>query len=134
MKIETINREQAQIIREILNSDLAPILEQYGLSLEIGNASFDSNSINFKNVRIALESAPSKNESALEQELEARKTYNWRGGLLDTTKIHKQGKRAFQLTGFKPKARKNCWVVTDLNTSDEFVITEPTAQKWFSVS
>ena len=133
MIIETINREQAKIIREILNSDLSTILEEYGLSLELGNASFDSNSISFKNVRIALENAPSKNEAALEQELEARKTYNWRC-MLDTTKIHKQGKHAFQLTGFKPKARKNCWVVTDLNTNDEFVITETTAQKWFPIS
>jgi len=132
MKIETMNKENARLVRAILENDLAPILSEYGLKLELRNASYDSESVKFNNFRIALDSALSKEGAALATELEWREKMGHQ--TLDQNKIHKQGKHAFILSGYKPRASKKPFIVECLNGHGEFVIAPYTALAWFGVA
>lgn len=132
MKIETMNKENAQLVRAILENDLAPILSEYGLKLELGNAGYDSDSVKFNGFRISLETALSKEGAALAMELEWREKMNHQP--LDQNKIHKQGKHAFILSGYKPRAKKKPFIVECLNGHGEFVIAPYTALAWFGVT
>ena len=64
MKIDKMNKSNAQLVREILQSDLAPILAQYGLKMELGNAGYDSDSVKFNGFVISLDTALSKESKA----------------------------------------------------------------------
>ena len=132
MKIEAMNKANAQLVRAILENDLAPILSEYGLKLELGNAGFDSESVKFNGFRISLETALSKDASALVSELAWREKMNHQQ--LDEHRIHKQGKHAFILTGYKPRATKKPFMVNCLQGNGEFVISNDTAIKWFGVT
>ena len=132
MKIEAMNKANAQLVRAILENDLAPILSEYGLKLELGNAGYDSESVKFNGFRISLETALSKDASALVSELAWREKMNHQQ--LDEHRIHKQGKHAFILTGYKPRATKKPFMVNCLQGNGEFVISNDTAIKWFGVA
>ncbi len=129
MKIEKMSKANAQLVRAILENDLAPILSEYGLKLELGNAGYDSESVKFNGFRISLETALSKDASALASELAWREKMNHQP--LDEHRIHKQGKHAFILTGYKPRATKKPFMVNCLQGNGEFVISNDTAIKWF---
>ena len=132
MKIEAMNKENARLVRAILENDLAPILSEYGLKLELGNAGYDSESVKFNGFRISLDTALSKEGAALARELEWREKMNHQQ--LDEHRIHKQGKHAFILSGYKPRASKKPFIVDCLQGHGEFVITNDTAIKWFGVA
>jgi|TARA_R110000765_G_scaffold59904_1_gene116081 hypothetical protein len=132
MKIAAMNKANAQLVRAILENDLAPILSEYGLKLELGNAGYDSESVKFNGFRISLETALSKDASALVSELAWREKMNHQQ--LDEHRIHKQGKHAFILTGYKPRATKKPFMVNCLQGNGEFVISNDTAIKWFGVA
>ena len=132
MKIEKMSKANAQLVRAILENDLAPILSEYGLKLELGNAGYDSESVKFNGFRISLETALSKDASALVSELAWREKMNHQQ--LDEHRIHKQGKHAFILTGYKPRATKKPFIVNCLQGNGEFVISNDTAIKWFGVT
>lgn len=132
MKIETMNKSNAQLVRAILEEDLAPILSEYGLKLELGTAGYDSESVKFNGFRVSLDSALSKEGAALASELAFRERMNHQP--LDPNKIHKQGKHAFILSGYKPRSTKKPFIVDCLEGHGEFVITNDTAIKWFGVA
>jgi hypothetical protein len=132
MKIETMNKENARLVRAILENDLAPILSEYGLKLELGNAGYDSESVKFNGFRVSLDSALSKEGAALSMELEWREKMGHQP--LDQNKIHKEGKHAFILSGYKARAKKKPFIVDCLNGHGEFVIAPHTALAWFGVA
>ena len=132
MKIETMDKANAQIVRAILENDLAPILSEYGLKLELGNAGYDSESVKFNGFRISLDTALSKHGAALAQQLSCREKMNHQP--LDQNKIHKQGKHAFILSGYKPRSTKKPFIVDCLEGHGEYVITNDTALAWFGVA
>jgi len=132
MKIDKMNKENARLVRAILENDLAPILSEYGLKLELGNAGYDSESVKFNGFRISLETALSKEGAALASELAWREKMNHQP--LDQHKIHKQGKHAFILSGYKTRAKKKPFIVDCLQGNGEFVISNDTALAWFEVT
>tara|TARA_R110002050_G_scaffold278378_1_gene424400 strand:- start:41 stop:442 length:402 start_codon:yes stop_codon:yes gene_type:complete len=132
MKIDKMSKENAQLVRAILENDLAPILSEYGLKLELGNAGYDSDSVKFNGFRISLETALSKEGAALASELAFREKMNHQP--LDQNKIHKEGKHAFILSGYKPRSTKKPFIVDCLQGHGEYVITNDTAIKWFGVA
>ena len=132
MKIDKMNKENAQRVRAILENDLAPMLSEYGLKLELGNAGYDSESVKFNGFRISLETALSKEGEALASELCWREKMNHQP--LDQNKIHKQGKHAFILSGYKPRSTKKPFIVDCLQGNGEFVISNDTALAWFGVT
>ena len=129
--ITEMNRKNAKKVRNILEKELPGLLEKHGLSLELGNAAFDDDSVKFNGFRLSVNGALSQQEKALKSELDFRKDYGV--GELDQTKIARLDGMKVSLVGFKPRARKYPFIIQDLDTSKEYVIAEDTAERIFGV-
>ena len=130
MNITEMNRTNAKLVREILNDKLPSILNEHGLSFELGNARFDEDSVKFVGFRLSVKDALSETEKALRDELGFRKELSY-GVELDQNKIAKLDGKDFSLVGFKPRARKKPFVIQDLNSDNQYVIGESLAEKLF---
>ena len=128
MNITEMNRTNAKLVREILNDKLPSILNEHGLSFELGNARFDEDSVRFVGFRLSVKDALSETEKALREELNFRNSY---GVELDQNKIAKLDGMDISLVGFKPRARKKPFVIQDLNSDNQYVIGESLAEKLF---
>jgi hypothetical protein len=128
MNITEMNRTNAKLVREILNDKLPSILNEHGLSFELGNARFDEDSVRFVGFRLSVKDALSETEKALKEELNFRNSY---GVELDQNKIAKLDGMDISLVGFKPRARKKPFVIQDLNSDNQYVIGEELAEKLF---
>ena len=128
MNITEMNRANAKLVREILNDKLPSILNEHGLSFELGNARFDEDGVRFTGFRLSVKGALSETEKALREELNFRNSY---GVELDQNKIAKLDGMDISLVGFKPRARKKPFVIQDLNSDNQYVIGESLAEKLF---
>jgi len=105
MKIETMNRDNAKLIREILQQELTPILEAYGLEFEMGNISYDDDSAKINGFKVKTQGGKTQIQKDLDQELAWRE--NFRAVVtLDADIVHKIEGMQLMLIGFKPRARK----------------------------
>ncbi len=131
MNITEMNRANAKLVREILTDKLPSILNEHGLSFELGNARFDEDGVRFTGFRLSVKGALSETEKALRDELDSRNIYESSKVELDPNKIAKLDGKDFSLVGFKPRARKKPFVIQDLNSDDQYVIGEALAEKLF---
>ncbi len=129
MKITEMNRTNAKLVREILNEKLPSILQEYGLSFELGNARFDDDGVKFTGFKLSVKGALSESEKALKYELESRDSMEWK--MLDQNKIARLDGMDIALVGFKPRATKKPFIIRDLNTNKEYVIGESVAGRLF---
>ena len=128
MQITEMNRTNAQLVRKILDQKLPSILEKHGLSFCLGNARYDEDGVKFTGFKISVKGALSETEKALKEELSFRKDY---GVQLDENKIAKLDGMDISLIGFKPRARKNPFVIQDLNSNNQYVIGTSLAERLF---
>lgn len=126
--ITEMNRTNAKLVREILEDKLPTILKEHGLSFELGNAKYDDDGVRFTGFRLSVKGALSETEKALRDELNFRNSY---GVKLDQNKIAKLDGMDISLIGFKPRARKNPFVIQDLNSDNQYVIGVPLAERLF---
>ena len=129
MKITKMNRTNAKLVRDILNDKLPSILQEYGLSFELGNARFDDDGVKFTGFKLSVKGALSESEKALRDELQTRDSMEWK--MLDQNKIAKLDGMDIALVGYKPRATKNPFIIRDLNTNKEYVIRESLAERLF---
>ena len=129
MKITEMNRTNAKLVREILNEKLPSILQEYGLSFELGNARFDDDGVKFTGFKLSVKGALSESEKALRDELQTRDSMEWK--MLDQNKIARLDGMDIALVGFKPRATKKPFIIRDLNTNKEYVIGESLAERLF---
>ena len=128
--ITEMNRTNAKLVREILEDKLPTILKEHGLSFELGNATYDDDGVRFTGFRLSVKGALSETEKALRDELNFRKKYDHKVEL-DQNKIAKLDGMDISLIGFKPRARKNPFIIQDLNSDNQYVIGYPLAEKLF---
>jgi len=119
-----MDRATAKALRNKLNE----VFEQHGIdgySIHVGNASYDDAQVTFK-VEVREEGASSKEERDLE-------TFARIDGL-DTKRLtfDPRSGKTFVLVGYKTRARKNPWIVQDMNTGTKYVINDMTAKRWFA--
>jgi hypothetical protein len=118
-----MDRATAQFIREALNQVLGNSIVNGEYTVSIGNCSYNDTDCTFK-VTVAPQGAASKEERDMAQyaglyKLDINKVYTDRTG------------RSFTLSGYKSKARKNPWIITDLAMGKDYVISDDTAINWF---
>ena len=129
MNITEMNRANAKLVREILTDKLPSILNEHGLSFELGNARFDEDGVRFTGFRLSVKGALSETEKALRDELQTRDRMKFK--MLDPNKIAKLDGMDISLVGFKPRARKKPFIIQDLNSDNQYVIGEELAEKLF---
>lgn len=128
--MNTINKENAQLLREILKDVLTEPLKNHGLKFELGNARYDDDSVKFNGFVISLESGLSQEEKDLKQELEWRAKYPHLIEL-DGNKVAEANGKKYTLVGFKPRARKRPFIVREMKSMKDYIISEKDADKLF---
>lgn len=112
-------RNDVKVMREELQKELDNFAKEHGITIKVGNATYDETDIHFK-VDIA---------SASEDTERVRWEQNCRYfGLVPEDygkEITLQGQK-FAVVGVKPKARKNCIIVRRISDGKEFLTSRET--------
>tara|TARA_R100000742_G_C4220988_1_gene44786 strand:- start:71 stop:487 length:417 start_codon:yes stop_codon:yes gene_type:complete len=116
-----LNKVTLKEIRTQIQSKLNEL--DLGLKLELGNCSYDTDNATFK-LNVQVEGGKSKAEQDLEMIAPIR--------CLDLTKIWNEGTHKFRLHGFNNRARKNPFVIIDILTQKQYVISDKVAERQFS--
>ena len=120
--MDKLDRQVLKRVRETLDNILKDNerLEQFDVT--VGNASFSDDEVTFK-LNLKIKGAKSQSQKDLE-------IY---GGMdnLDLTKIAKLDGKDFSLSGFRRKARTKPYLIQDLKSGGEYIITTEIAKKYF---
>ena len=129
MTIQKMDSRTTDVVRKLLEKGLPSILEEHGLSFKLGNARYDDDGVKFTGFRISVSGALSETEKALKQELEWRNSY---GVKLDSSKIASIQGAKYQLVGYKPRARKNPFIIKRVGTDAQYVLNAELVEKHFA--
>ena len=116
-----LNKVTLKEIRTQIQSKLNEL--DLGLKLELGNCSYDTDNATFK-LNVLVEGGKTKAEQDLEMIASIRG--------LDLTKIWSEGTHKFKLNGFKNRARNKPFVIIDILTQKQYVISDKVAERQFS--
>ena len=129
-KITSINRQVCKELRVTIENHLKSLEKELGVNFDLGNASFDDDTVKF-GFRVSLATAKNPDEKTLLQDIEFRKRFDQTQ--LDTTKTVSIGRLTAMLIGKRSKAKKP-YIIKDLDTSKQYVITEEDCEKYFGFS
>ena len=117
-----LNRKMVKDLRAILDDALNDNESLKEFIVEIGSANFSDTEVTFK-VNLRMNGAKSQSQKDLE----------FYGNMhnLDLSKIAKLDGKDFSLSGFRRKARTKPYLIQDLKTGGEYIITTDTAKKYF---
>ena len=128
-KVKKMDRTTIRHIREILEDNLPSLMEENNLKFNLGNATYDDDSVKFQ-FRISLSHALPPEEKALKQQLNFRKTYD-HAVTLDDSIIAEDKGRKFKLVGFKPRASKKPFIIEDVTNGQRYICSESMAERMF---
>ena len=114
-----LNRKIVKDLRLTLQDKLK---DMDNFIVEIGSANFNDTEVTFK-VNLRMNGAKSQSEKDLEDFAKIDG--------LDLSKIAKLDGKDFSLSGFRRKARTKPYLIQDLKTGGEYIITADTAKKYF---
>ena len=117
-----LNRKMVKDLRAILDDALNDNESLKEFIVEIGSANFSDTEVTFK-VNLRMNGAKSQSQKDLE----------FYGNMhnLDLSKIAKLDGKDFSLSGFRRKARTKPYLIQDLKTGGEYIITTATAKRYF---
>lgn len=127
---KTIDKRIAKQIRTDIDEFISLMAEKTGLKVDLGNATFTDNEITFK-LNLRLFNAPSKDLEWLIAENKERSTCDWLMEF-DLEKITRVGSKFYQLTGYRPRATKKPYQITDQN-NNHYIISEEKAEELFGI-
>jgi hypothetical protein len=117
-----LNRKIIKDLRDKLQSTLENFQDQSDFDVSVGNANFNDTEVTFK-VNLRLKGAKTQSQKDLEDYAEMYK--------LDLTKIAKLDGKDFSLSGYRRKARTKPFLIQDLKSGGEYIITTDIAKKYF---
>jgi hypothetical protein len=115
-----LNTTIVKDLRETLQKHLLKSMNEFEVT--VGNASFNDTEVNFK-LNLRLKGA----KTQFQKDLEFYGNMN----NLDLTKIAKLDGKDFSLSGFRRKARSKPYLIQDLKSGGEYIITTDIAKKYF---
>ena len=127
---KSLDLRVAKQIRKELDSFIPAIKRETGLNVDLGNATYTESEITFK-ITLRLVNAPNKEMEELIRENNSRNNYDFLVNF-DLEKTVRQGAKYYQLTGFKPRARKKPYIITDQN-KNSYIISEQEAESMFGI-
>ena len=109
--------------------------EKLNFNVKFGNATYDDDTFTMK-LEVSLPNAKSKKEKALDYHLRMRENNKSWMKPLDSKKIAEiktsQGQRRYTLCGYRPKARKNPFIVLNLVDNKQYIMSEERAEMLFA--
>ena len=127
--IKEINPATIGAIREIIKDSLGAIMEDNGLVLDFGNATYDKDSVKFTNFKVRLANADNEMMKFLKQENEYRVMHEEKP--FDLEKEGTMNGQQYTLVGYNRRARKMPYIVKRVIGGGEFKIAEHTAIRMF---
>jgi len=127
--IKEINPATIGAIREIIKDSLGAIMEDNGLVLDFGNATYDKDSVKFTNFKVRLANADNEMMKFLKQENEYRVMHEEEP--FDLEKEGTMNGQQYTLVGYNRRARKMPYIVKRVIGGGEFKIAELTAIRMF---
>ena len=117
-----LNRKMVKDLRAILDDALNDNESLKEFIVEVGSANFSDTEVTFK-INLRMNGAKSQSQKDLE----------FYGNMhnLDLSKIAKLDGKDFSLSGFRRKARTKPYLIQDLKTGGEYIITTDTAKRYF---
>jgi hypothetical protein len=117
-----LNRKMVKDLRGVLDNVLKDNQRLEQFDVEVGSANFNDTEVTFK-INLRMKGAKSQSEKDLE----------FYGNMdnLDLSKIAKLDGKDFSLSGFRRKARTKPYLIQDLKTGGEYIITTDTAKRYF---
>ena len=118
MKIQEFNKANLQALRQDMNAALAKIEKQYGIKINVGNASFTNNEVTFKTKCNTI----GKGGAAQTKEASQWKLYaelNGVGQFSVGDRITLQG-RIFSIEGWNTRAKKSPVMIKEVATGQTF--------------
>jgi hypothetical protein len=131
--MDKMDRKRVKRLREELKTILEEPLEKLGFRFELGNASYDEDSVKFTGFRISLANALTVEEKSLNQEIALRDECSWSKSL-DKDRIVKINGTRYSLHGFRPKAKKQPFILNNLDKKMQVLCTEDVVDRFFAVS
>ena len=128
-KVKKMDRTTIRHIREILEDNLPSLMEENNLKFNLGNATYDDDSVKFQ-FRISLSHALPPEEKALKQQLNFRKAVDYVVTLDDSIIAEETGQQ-LKLVGFKPRASKKPFIIEDIKTGSRYICSESMAERLF---
>lgn len=129
---KSLDLRVAKQIRKELESYIPAMKEETGLNVDLGNATYTESEITFK-ITLRLVNAPSKDMEELIRENNSRNNYDFLINFdLEKNHFDTRNDRVYQLTGFKPRARKKPYIITDQH-NNQYVISEEQAERMFGI-
>tara|TARA_R100001163_G_C4977852_1_gene135174 strand:- start:213 stop:581 length:369 start_codon:yes stop_codon:yes gene_type:complete len=122
-----MDKNTAKLIRELINKNLN--LEDAGFKFELMNATYDDNQITFK-LQVQSKDAIPQSEAELDRDNKWRKSLG-KKSLSKEIVCDISGAKC-KLVGFRPKARKQPYIIENVNNGKQYVIDERTAERYYS--
>ena len=131
--MDKMDRNTAKMLREELKTILEEPLEKLGFKFALGNAKYDDDSVKFTGFRISLANALTVEEKNLKTELAWRDECSWSKSLDKNRTATINGTR-YSLYGFRPKAKKQPFILNNLDKNIQVLCTEEAVERFFAVS
>ena len=121
---------QIKSLRSLIETTLTDTLKEKGFRFELGNASYDSDSVKFTGFRISFADALTQEQKALQQMLTMRRQASWEK-TLDGNKIGYDRGVGYLLVGYKPRARKKPWLIENVEDGGTYVAPDSMVERMF---
>jgi hypothetical protein len=123
--VKDLRRQLEDVLQEAVHNESTfqddQLQSKYDVS--VGNATYNDDEVTFKlNVKIK----GSKSESQKDLEL-----YGVQFDNLDITKIARMNGKPYSLVGYRRRARKNPYLIQELDNGKQYTIATDTAKKYF---
>ena len=128
--MSNMTKLQIKSLRLLIETTLTDTLKEKGFRFELGNASYDSDSVKFTGFRISFADALTQEEKALEQMLIVRRQASWEK-TLDGNKIGYDRGVGYLLVGYKPRARKKPWLIESVEDGGQYVAPNSMIERMF---
>ena len=121
---------QIKSLRSLIETTLTDTLKEKGFRFELGNASYDSDSVKFTGFRISFADALTQEQKALQQMLTMRRQASWEK-TLDGNKIGYDRGVGYLLVGYKPRASKKPWLIESVEDGGQYVAPNSMIERMF---
>lgn len=129
--IQKITPKLVDKLREELQDTVLLMEQLSGLKTKLKNAVYSDYDITYK-LEFRLHNAPTKEMEELIRENETRNRYDFLV-VFDLEKVVKHGFRNFKLCGYRPRAKKSPYIVEDVKTKGQFLLSEKKTEELFGI-
>lgn len=129
--VKKITPKLVDKLREELQESIVYMERISGLKTKLKNAVYSDNDITFK-LEFRLHNAPTQEMERLISDNEMRKSVDFMISL-DLDKVVKHGFRNFKLCGYRPRAKKSPYIVEDVKTKGQFLLSEKKTEELFGI-